>query len=121
MKNKSALTRSEIADIADDALRRFVEALTQGQTQMEQLLSKESASIIAVVSAEAAKTREVLGSTTAHERLLRSLKYETMNERRNQIADSHNRTCEWIFGDKSKEVSSGPSIYRISQAPGLLT
>ncbi|KAK0638541.1 hypothetical protein B0T16DRAFT_359484 [Cercophora newfieldiana] len=47
----------------------------------------------------------------SHERLLQSLKYPTMNERRNQIVDPHFKTFEWIFhlpqspdGSTSSEV-----------------
>lgn len=35
----------------------------------------------------------------AHDRLLKSLKYDTMNERRNQIQHPHTQTFQWIFGD----------------------
>lgn len=34
-----------------------------------------------------------------HNRLLKSLKYETINERRNQIHHPHTETFQWIFGD----------------------
>lgn len=34
-----------------------------------------------------------------HDRLLKSLKYATMNERRNQIHHPHTETFQWIFGD----------------------
>lgn len=45
---------------------------------------------------------------STHQRLLRSLKYPTMNERRNQIADPSHKTFEWIF-KSSVEFEDGGS------------
>ncbi|KAI3549389.1 hypothetical protein CSPX01_02497 [Colletotrichum filicis] len=46
----------------------------------------------------------------AYQQLLKSLKYPGMNERRNQISESHPRTFRWIFSDsKSKYSTEGNS------------
>ncbi|KAK0738722.1 hypothetical protein B0T18DRAFT_422662 [Schizothecium vesticola] len=39
-----------------------------------------------------------------HDRLLKSLKYGTMNERRNQIEHPHTKTFQWIFGDAPTQL-----------------
>jgi len=44
-----------------------------------------------------------------HDRLLKSLKYPTMNERRNQIKEPHFQTFEWIFNDPDVSEDSGDS------------
>ncbi|KAK1447539.1 hypothetical protein CMEL01_09378 [Colletotrichum melonis] len=46
----------------------------------------------------------------AYQQLLKSLKYPGMNERRNQISESHPRTFRWIFSD-SMYLSDSESGY----------
>jgi hypothetical protein len=117
----------ETSPNVDATLRGFIKALSQGQTQMRELLSAESASIKEVVGtkttelkedinarvvSESERTRDELstqmrelaidrGNEAACGRLVQSIKYATMNERFNQIAESHNETCEWILKDGS--------------------
>jgi hypothetical protein len=82
---------------------------------MATLLSKEAVSIKQHVEVEAAalathvsseignvqKTMSLRHNREAEEylqqRILKSLKYERMNARRNMIADAHVKTFEWIF------------------------
>jgi hypothetical protein len=132
-RNDAILARQlEGSEKVNTTLRGFLEALSQGHIHMKQLLGKESASIKEVISDEAAQLNEAIstrvvlesGKTRAelstqlngmnlHQnaaaecaQLLKSLKYDTLNERRNQIVESHERTCEWIFGDEYVEVSA---------------
>ncbi|KAK0373283.1 hypothetical protein CLIM01_09364 [Colletotrichum limetticola] len=46
----------------------------------------------------------------AYQQLLKSLKYPGMNERRNQVSESHPRTFRWIFSD-SMYLSDSESEY----------
>ena len=49
-----------------------------------------------------AKQKEDTVSDAAREKLLRSLKFDRMNERRNQVSSSHPNTCTWILRDGSE-------------------
>lgn len=119
-------------DKFDITLRNFIAAFSRGQTHLTQLLSKESESIKEHINAETSKSRNVItsriisessktrqefstkldntaadaASMAQHERILRSLKYDDMNERRNSILPSHPETFEWIFDDKPVPVSN---------------
>ncbi|KAK3365484.1 hypothetical protein B0T24DRAFT_391162 [Lasiosphaeria ovina] len=107
----------------DEAMRTFIQALSKGQTSLEDLVQKQVDSakeviraqtlksehmVTTVVKSESEKTRDSLAlvmkefSLTPpvwkkHKRLLRSLKYDTMNDRQDRISDSHEGTFDWIL------------------------
>jgi len=111
-------------DNLDQNLRHFIISVAQGHTALEQLVVRQSDSLKEHITAETLRLEQSIGeqvvsetgrsrneltnnlaqvtldqiSLTQRERLLGSLKFPTMNERRNQIKDSHERTFEWIFG-----------------------
>jgi len=79
---------------------------------MRELLIAESASVKEAVASESERTRHELSTKirelaidgdneAACNRLVRSVKYVTMNESFNQIVESHHETCEWILKDVS--------------------
>jgi len=106
----------------DSMLRDFVRKLSEGETSMEALLNQQSESLKQHVTTKTAAITTAIGDLTVEsnkaakeldgtitninllaaqekkrERLLASLKYSTMNSRRNQIVDPHAETFEWIF------------------------
>ncbi|KAK3998139.1 hypothetical protein QBC44DRAFT_376015 [Cladorrhinum sp. PSN332] len=105
-----AISLRQGADFAtvDSTLQGFVQAYAEGERRMEQLLTREVASVKQHVTDEAAKLKATLIDDAAHIRLLQSLKYNTMNERRNQISTPHATTFEWIWGgiDEDSESSN---------------
>ena len=106
----------------DSTLRDFVRKLSEGETSMEALLNQQSESLKQHVTTKTAAITTAINDLTVEsnkaargldgtitdinllaaqekkrERLLGSLKYPTMNSRRNQIVDPHAETFEWIF------------------------
>lgn len=82
-----------------------MDALARGETDMAHLIDRRSTDVKEHVTTEMSKVQKAvkaqaaeLASDEQHKQLLHSLKYETMNERRNQIAESHEETFHWIFG-----------------------
>ncbi|KAK4152968.1 hypothetical protein C8A00DRAFT_34300 [Chaetomidium leptoderma] len=51
------------------------------------------------------ETAAAQASEAEHQRLLKSLEYETMNERRNQVVESYRDTFHWIFGPSHDSTS----------------
>jgi hypothetical protein len=78
---------------------------------MKAHISAETSRLEDTVTTESGKTLkriqklEGMISDSQQEQILKSLKYPTMNERRNQIS-AYSETCEWIFSDDSEQVSS---------------
>lgn len=105
----------------DNTLRSFIEAYAQGETRLSQLLSRQFNSLGTQVTAEGVQTRQALsvglnGVATrleglavenVHQALLSSLKYPTMNERRNNVSESHEESFNWIFDSIQDENPSG--------------
>lgn len=111
----------------DETLQSFVRNVAGGQKRIEDLLATQEASIKAHttdevvlqavsikchVTSEITKAQMILASAIdektvkrseekiekdAYEKLLKSLRYEGRDERRNQIIASHSDTFEWIF------------------------
>lgn len=107
-------------------LQGFVQACGRGQTCLYKLIQTESSSAKAHVSSEATHLQQSLNTSIVtessrvqghiysclealalievekqeHETLLGSLRYETLNERRNQIKSPHGETFQWIFHTK---------------------
>ncbi|KAM4058922.1 hypothetical protein HRG_008201 [Hirsutella rhossiliensis] len=125
-------------DELDTILRGFVQACGRGQTSLDKLIRNESTSVKAHIRSETAHLQHSLNTSIVaesgrvqghvssrleeltlretekqeHERLLGSLRYETMNERRNQIQSCHQGTFQWIFHsrkDDDREFASRES------------
>jgi hypothetical protein len=117
--------RQQIEPI-DEKLETFLQHYNQGHRASSELIQKESLQVRQHVTAESAKTElairhvshEVMrsearvskgvaegiaslktdeASRVSRERLLASLKYPGMNERRNQVTSSFPSTFDWIF------------------------
>ncbi|KAK3369832.1 hypothetical protein B0H63DRAFT_485620 [Podospora didyma] len=103
----------------DRTLQSFIQASSQGQIRMEALFVAQGElfrsqtfntqqAITAALSSESSKTRDDfatamrdLGSGPPiwqrRERLLRSLKYSSSNDRFNQISETHEGTYQWVL------------------------
>jgi hypothetical protein len=92
----------------DPVLRKFIEAYSQGQTELKNLISKEAATTRSLIQVEHRETRKYY--QTAQEKLelqkdldrkraqlLKSLKDNGMNARRNNIARADGSTFSCVF------------------------
>jgi len=119
-------------------LQGFISAYSQGKTSSDDLVRTGFKSVENRIGADGDQTRQHISeqvSTDGHltrqqiltrvdelkvgqsdqlvEKFLASLRYPTMNERRNQVSDSHDKTFDWIFGSKFNLDPShkGPKAY----------
>lgn len=60
-------------------------------------IAQESTSVKEHITIETASLRKAIFDQAKHDKLLRSLKYSSMNERRNRITNPAADTFEWIF------------------------
>ncbi|KAM7193801.1 hypothetical protein V8F33_007590, partial [Rhypophila sp. PSN 637] len=86
----------------DDTSRDFVKRFSDGETRVAALLVQHSESVKVHVTKETTAVKDHDSSLRQdmekkRERLVKSLKYPTMNDRRNQIVDPHAKTFKWIF------------------------
>jgi len=81
----------------NNILQYFIETYSKGEIQVSELI-KETKTIGEKVNSEFAKARP--GSE--RDRVLRSLKYEIMNERRNMINWNYSDTFQCIFDSELK-------------------
>lgn len=114
--------RSDFASL-DKLLQGFIQARARDQAALDQLIHGESAAVRAHIDDKAKTLKQSFEATISskssqvqdkissrlqdmtlnqtnkeeHERLLGSLKHETMNARRNRILDNHDETLSWIF------------------------
>lgn len=109
----------------DDRIKALISALSKHQTRFDQLALAIEQSMNMVKAHITAETSRLEGAVTAgtrvtlrgiaklesmlitkaqHEQILNSLKYPTMNERRNQLT-ANMETCNWIFGAKEDVIS----------------
>ncbi|KAJ3499554.1 hypothetical protein NLG97_g257 [Lecanicillium saksenae] len=114
----------------NSTLQSFILACTEGQTTLQQLIKGQTESVKAHVTDEAEKTRQsnklnmIQESrrvesgiySTLHtiraadinkqdrDQLLASLRYPTIDSRRNRISDPHTETFNWAFGAASDVV-----------------
>ncbi|KAK5655886.1 hypothetical protein OQA88_5425 [Cercophora sp. LCS_1] len=113
------ITQREDFGTFSSNLQDFIQSFSQGYTRLEDLTREALLTRKHITKEVAPLAQEVtlnqMGRTlvdmdkrfitsdlgaeakSKHERLLRSLKYGTMNERQNQIKDPHVDTFEWIF------------------------
>ncbi|KAE8444628.1 hypothetical protein EG329_014376 [Mollisiaceae sp. DMI_Dod_QoI] len=92
MNQVSNLQSEQSFSKLDSSLQRFIEAYSQGETQISELIIQTKA-IGTNIKSELAKALDA----SEHNHVLRSLKYEGMNERRNMITDHYYGTFQWIF------------------------
>ncbi|KAK4162901.1 hypothetical protein QBC43DRAFT_71375 [Cladorrhinum sp. PSN259] len=89
----------------DSTLQSFIQAYAKGETKLAQLLTQEAESIKHHVTTEVGKLGATVIDMATHTRLLQSLKYLTMNERRNQITSPYGNTFEWMVTGEDPQDS----------------
>lgn len=130
----------------DEKLETFLQRYNEGHRTSSDLILCESLQLRQHITAESTKTElairrvrhEVIGSeervskgvaagiarlrsdetSKVHrERLLGSLKYTGMNERRNQVGDSYSNTFDWIFAAKGDQhIPNSPNEDTVSNS-----
>jgi hypothetical protein len=85
---KTYMTRVE-----DSLKTHITQATTQAETSLRDHIS---------TTGKSADGREDARMEARRERLLRSLKFDRMNERRNMVAESHPKTFQWVLRDGSE-------------------
>ncbi|KAH8898808.1 hypothetical protein GQ53DRAFT_602847, partial [Thozetella sp. PMI_491] len=125
-------------DKLDETLRRMIEEVARGHAKIVQAAAAESAAIQSHVTVEISKSQGLLSkelnglrldaaAEAQREKLLKSLKFDLMNERENLIADSHSETFKWIYlppsdsrpwNDFAEWLGSDQKLYWISGKPG---
>ncbi|KAK0717405.1 hypothetical protein B0T26DRAFT_296344 [Lasiosphaeria miniovina] len=101
-------------------MRTFILALSRGQTRLEDLVQQQSHSVKEVIRAETMRSQHIVAALVTlesakvcenimndrnsgppmwqrREKLLRSLKYDSMNDRIDQISETHEGTYQWII------------------------
>lgn len=103
----AALLSQETTNVKDhvtvkaDELGHSLGQISRDNQQAYREISQATAEVDANVIALTRRTNDKddqYRKDARHDRLLKSLKYQTMNERRNQIEHPHTETFEWIFG-----------------------
>ncbi|KAF9876258.1 hypothetical protein CkaCkLH20_06201 [Colletotrichum karsti] len=104
-----ALQQKESFGQLDNSLKSFIKGLSDGHTKLEELMKYQSTTLIDHVTEESRQTRQEISAAIEpvvqkmnHEekqRFLGSLRYDTMNERRNRVEAAHPGTYKWIFYD----------------------
>lgn len=92
-----------------DAIKKHIaRKTTQAETSLKTHITQESAQAekamrdrIEAADRVAAQREQDARQEARRERLLRSLKFDRMNERRNQVRPSHAKTLEWVLKDGS--------------------
>lgn len=131
--SKSLNIASVNIDSLEERERQFVIRYEQGHRQTSELVSKESLQVRETIERESRKMevaiRGHVTQTSAkfeqrlqdhatqiwrerlRERLLDSLKYPSMNERANQIADAHGHTFRWLYAEQDNQSRSNDEPY----------
>lgn len=106
----AALLSQETTNVKDhitvkaDELGQSLGQISQDNQRAYQEISQATVEVGANVTILARRTYDKADqdrNQARYDRLLKSLKYATMNERRNQIHHPHTETFQWIFGDAS--------------------
>ena len=151
MNEAQALTSREDFEKLDIALRKMIEHLAQGQSNLIGVVADESSAIQTHVTAEISKSRDELAegitmqaketrdgvsqnlnnlhlatvTEARRDKLLQSLKYSDMNQRKNMVKESFADTFKWIFSSDlmawdsfTKWLRSDENLYWISGKPG---
>ncbi|KAM7189849.1 hypothetical protein V8F20_009986 [Naviculisporaceae sp. PSN 640] len=117
----------------DETLRNFIQSYSQGETRVERLIARHVDSvketvrlenlrsqhtITTAVLSELSRTRQDINATLRRmdaappqwqlrETFLKSLKYDSMNDRCDQIAPTHEGTYQWIVRGTRPWVADG--------------
>ncbi|KAI1323280.1 hypothetical protein F5Y16DRAFT_403584 [Xylariaceae sp. FL0255] len=123
--SSTSTAQLDIEELKGD-FRLFVEQLQKGHRSTEELVSREGLKIRSHISSMSKETNDSLksvhksldklaldaqyqGSKTKRDRLLQSLKFPGMNERRNQVDDAYKDTGKWVFAGDDHGISlDGP-------------
>lgn len=113
----------------DSTLQCFVEAVSRGQANLQDFMKSIHASIVEAVKAESTvqnaattviafevkKTQAMIKETSLEasaeekrQRLLKSLKYDTMGERLGQVKAAFAGTCRWMIQSAPNSIQSVP-------------
>ncbi|RSL60102.1 hypothetical protein CEP53_005550 [Fusarium sp. AF-6] len=126
-KNENKL--DQIAQGNVETRDQLMQAIHNAQTRMEAHITSESLKNTELVQThidaverstrvqvgEFQKWKDKQAEEIAYEKLLRSLKFENMEERKNQITDSYPETCRWIFEESNKESDVSDEGYPPSE------
>jgi hypothetical protein len=99
-----ALRNREDFRSLDTSLQGFILAYSAGETKLENLISglgQQLSTEISKIQVEANRAR-----------LLQSLKFSGMNERRNAITSHHEETYQWVFGAGTPPSPSAEIVER---------
>ncbi|KAK3986065.1 hypothetical protein QBC44DRAFT_273784, partial [Cladorrhinum sp. PSN332] len=116
-----AIRQTQEFSMLDAGFRRFIAAIADGEAHLAAVIAREAASTKQHVTAEIHNLRTTIFDEAKHEKLLRSIKYDSMNQRRNQIMDPAANTFKWIFdeaeenhqgGQASDEATLGNFVYK---------
>ncbi|RSL63529.1 hypothetical protein CEP54_005139 [Fusarium duplospermum] len=121
-KNENKL--HQIAQGNVETRDQLIQAIHNAQSRMEAHIKSESLKNTELVQTHIAavtkstrvqvgefqKWKDKQAEDIAYEQLLRSLKFENMEERKNQITDSYPETCRWIFEEPSEEPSEESDV-----------
>ncbi|KAK4646987.1 uncharacterized protein QC761_0024640 [Podospora bellae-mahoneyi] len=114
----------------ESTLQHFINARSQGHTQLTELFNNEFGNLNTKIASESTHTRQHVSQLSTRlqeesallakrddlQRLLASLKYPSMNERRNNVTDSYITTFEWVFRTSANAETSDDSS---SEGSGL--
>ncbi|KAK1826572.1 hypothetical protein QBC39DRAFT_437898 [Podospora conica] len=96
-------------------LDRNLEQISKDTQRQHQEISQATVEVNANITTLTRRTddkAEQDRKDARHARLLKSLKYETMNERRNQIEQPHVKTFHWIFEDDPRAADESEDSLR---------
>lgn len=102
---EAAHTKSHITTAAMRSGKAVSDQITERLGQLETRLRSD----VGLVVQSASQRDDQAGLVAKRERLLRSLKFEHMNERRNQVTPSHSGTFSWVLRD-SKDGDGSSDI-----------
>ncbi|KAK3317446.1 hypothetical protein B0T19DRAFT_292204 [Cercophora scortea] len=107
LADASAVRNRADFETLDSKLQQFIVAYSNGHIELSSLIT----TVKTQLSTEFARVHDQATRT----RLLKSLKYEGMNERRNTVANNHEGTFQWIFADPGTSPSPPGSNASTSQ------
>ena len=110
LADANALRQRQDFHTLDSTFQGFVIAYSNGQTRVSDLVT----GVKQQVSTEFTK----FWDESIRTRLLRSLKYDGMNERRNTIAHCYSGTYQWVFQDGDSDAALDVSSPSRTAAPG---
>lgn len=115
-RSSTSTAELELKELKGD-LRSFIEQFQKGHRKTKELVLQEGLEIRKHVSSVSTKTIDSLGkvhqsldslvfqaSQARRDRLLQSLKFPGLNERRNQVGEAYKDTGRWIFAGDGDEV-----------------